>query len=142
MAQNFENHTRFMPLFHFVVMPLLLLNLIWSIVRVVRQFSAESVVSLILAITFVLLALAARLMAVTVQDRLIRLEMRLRLARLLPPDLQARANDLTVSQYVSLRFASDEELPALTRKVLAENLTDRKAIKRLVKNWQADLLRA
>ncbi len=142
MTQNFDNHARFFPLFHFVVVPLLLFNLIWSIVRVVRQFSAESVVSLILAIAFVLLALAARLMALAVQDRLIRLEMRLRFARLLPPDLQPRADSLTVNQFVSLRFAGDEELPALTRKVLAENLTDRKAIKRLVKNWQADLLRA
>ena len=142
MAQNFKNHARFFPLFHFVVVPLLLFNLIWSIFRVVRSYSAESVVSLVLAFTLVLLALAARLMALTVQDRLIRLEMRLRFARLLPPDLQARANDLTVGQFVSLRFAGDEELPALTRKVIADNLTDRKAIKQLVKNWQADLLRA
>ena len=142
MAQNFDNHTRFFPLFHFVVLPLLLFNLIWSIMRVVRHMSAESIVSLILAFALVLLALAARLMALTVQDRLIRLEMSLRFARLLPPDLQARAANLTVSQFVSLRFASDEELPELTRKVLAENLTDRKAIKRLIKNWRVDLLRA
>lgn len=142
MAQNFENHARFFPLFHFVVMPLLIFNLIWSIVRALRHSTADTVVSVILAFALVLLALAARMMALTVQDRLIRLEMRMRFARLLPPDLQARANSLTVSQFVSLRFASDEELADLTRKVLADNLTDRKAIKRLVKNWQADLLRA
>jgi hypothetical protein len=142
MAQSFKNHTRFFPLFHFVVLPLLLFNLIWSITRVVRHMTADTIVSLILALALVLLALAARLMALTVQDRLIRLEMRLRFARLLPLELQPRAANLTVGQFVSLRFASDEELAELTRKVIAENLTDRTAIKRLIKNWQADLLRA
>jgi hypothetical protein len=79
---------------------------------------------------------------VTVQDRLIRLEMRLRLAELLPGDLRARIPEFTVAQLVSLRFACDAELPALAKKVLDEKLSDRKAIKRLIKDWQADYLRA
>ncbi len=77
-----------------------------------------------------------------VQDRVIRLEMRLRLAGLLPADLQARIQELTVDQLVSLRFASDAELPGLTRKVLDDKITDRKSIKKLVKDWQADWMRA
>jgi hypothetical protein len=80
--------------------------------------------------------------AVTVQDRLIRLEMRLRLAGLLPSELQPRIPEFTLDQLISLRFASDAELPALARKVLDEKLVDRKAIKRLIKDWQADYLRA
>jgi len=80
--------------------------------------------------------------ALTVQDRLIRLEMRLRLAGLLPADLLPRIPEFSVAQLVSLRFACDEELPALARRVLDEKLEDRKAIKKLVKNWQPDYLRA
>jgi Family of unknown function (DUF6526) len=77
-----------------------------------------------------------------VQNRLIRLEERLRLQRLLPADLQPRIAEFTVAQLVSLRFASDAELPALARKVLDEKLDDRRAIKQLVKNWKPDYLRA
>ncbi len=80
--------------------------------------------------------------ALTVQDRVIRLEERLRFERLLPEDLKARIPEFTVAQLVSLRFASDAELPALARKVLSDNLTDRKTIKKLVQNWRADHLRA
>jgi len=84
----------------------------------------------------------ARNSVVTVQDRLIRLEMRLRLAGALPADLCPRIPEFTVAQLVSLRFASDAELPALARKVLDEKLNDRNGIKQLVKDWQADYLRA
>jgi branched-subunit amino acid transport protein len=142
MTQNFQNHTRFVPVFHFVALPIFLINVIWSGVRIFREFSWEGLLSLFVAVALVILALHARLFALTVQDRVIRLEMRLRLAQLLPADLRPHINDFTVAQLVSLRFAGDGELPDLARKVLAENLTERKAIKKLVKNWQADFLRA
>jgi len=77
-----------------------------------------------------------------VQDRLIRLEEKLRYERLLAEELRWRAEELTIDQFVSLRFASDEELPALMRKVLVDKLTERKAIKQLIKNWRPDYLRA
>jgi len=88
------------------------------------------------------LALKARLYTLKMQDRIIRLEMRLRLAGLLKGDLEGKGNTLSVSQLVGLRFASDAELPDLVRKVLSENLTKSDDIKKLVKNWQADHLRA
>jgi hypothetical protein len=94
------------------------------------------------AAALVALALASRLSALTVQDRVIRLEMQTRLARLLPADLQPRIGEFTPGQLVSLRFASDGELPALARQVLDEKLDDRKTIKRRIKNWQGDFLRA
>jgi hypothetical protein len=72
----------------------------------------------------------------------IRLEMQLRLQQLLPTVLRPRISELTVGQLVSLRFASDEELPALAQKVLDEKITDRKAIKKMIHNWQPDFLRA
>jgi len=83
----------------------------------------------------------ARFNALMLQDRLIRLEMRLRLARLLPPELQARIDELTVPQLIALRFASDEELPGLTEKVLEKQLTASAEIKKAVSNWQADHMR-
>jgi hypothetical protein len=80
--------------------------------------------------------------ALSVQDRVIRLEERLRCERLLPQDLQARIVEFEPGQLVSLRFACDAELPALARKVLDEKMTDRKAIKQQIKNWRSDYLRA
>lgn len=142
MTQNFENHTKLVPGYHFVVLGIFGLNLIWSIVRVVRSFSAESVVSLFLAIAFVLLAYYARIFALTVQDRVIRLEMQLRLQQVLPAELRSRIPEFTVGQLIALRFASDPELPVLARKVLDGNLTNRKAIKKMILNWQPDLQRA
>jgi hypothetical protein len=83
----------------------------------------------------------ARTFALTVQDRVIRLEMQVRLARL-APDLAARFGEFTVGQLCSLRFAGDGELPELARRVLSEKLDDRKAIKKQIRDWQADHLRA
>ncbi|HXN73833.1 MAG TPA: DUF6526 family protein [Candidatus Acidoferrales bacterium] len=142
MTQSAENHTKLVPVFHFFVMPVFAINLGWSIYRVSRFFSFGTVMLLLLAAAFVLAALYGRMFALTVQDRVIRLEMRLRLRDVLPPDLRARIMEFNVSQLVAMRFASDAELPELARKVLDEHLIDRKAIKKLVKNWQPDLLRA
>jgi Family of unknown function (DUF6526) len=141
-AQNFENHAKTVPAFHFVVLPIFLLNIASSIVRVFRQPTFATVVSLLVAIALLLLALTARMFALTVQDRLIRLEMRLRLQQVLPQDLRPRISELSLNQVVSLRFASDAELPELARKVLDEKLNDRRAIKKLIRNWQPDFLRA
>ncbi len=82
--------------------------------------------------------LIVRIYAVNLQDRIIRTEMRLRLATLLPEDLAAHAKSLTMKQLVGLRFASDEELPDLTRKVLDEKIEKADVIKKLINNWQAD----
>lgn len=142
IVQNFENHARIVPAYHFGVFGIFTINLFWSLYRVVRYFSFAAVMELLLAAAFLLLFFYARMFALTVQNRVIRLEMRLRLAQILPADLRARINEFTPAQLISLRFASDEELPELARKVLADNLMDRKTIKRMIKNWQADFLRA
>ena len=141
-VQSFKNHAKFVPAFHFFVAPVFLLNIVWSIVRVVHSFSFGTIVSLLVAIALFLLAFTARIFALTVQDRVIRLEMRLRMQQTLPPDMTPRIPEFTVSQLVALRFASDAELPDLARKVLQENLTERKEIKAMVRNWQPDNLRA
>jgi multisubunit Na+/H+ antiporter MnhF subunit len=141
--QNFANHPKVVPVFHYFVVPALTLNFGWSIYRLVHGHQwADGIIGVLTAAALLLLALFARMFALTVQDRVIRLEERLRFERLLPEDLKARIPEFTVAQFVSLRFASDAELPALARKVLSENLTDRKVIKQLVQNWRADHLRA
>jgi hypothetical protein len=142
MSQNFNNHAKTVPAFHFIAMPILLVNVFWSIARLIRGFSAENAFGVALAVALLLAVLYGRLFALTVQDRVIRLEMALRLEKLLPGDLRSRIGELTVNQFVSLRFASDAELPALTRRVLEEKLNDRKTIKQLIKDWKADDLRA
>ena len=142
MPQTFENHAKIVPAFHYFVLPVFGINLGWSIYRVSRFFSFGTVMSFLLAAAFVLGALYGRMFALTVQDRVIRLEMQIRLQNLLAPDLRARIGEFNVGQLVSMRFASDAELPELARKVLDEHLTERKAIKKLVRNWQPDLLRA
>jgi hypothetical protein len=141
--QNFSNHGRFFPPFHFFVVPVLLINFFWSSYRwKTSGFSVDGFEYVVVAAALALGFLCVRRMALSVQDRVIRLEERLRYERLLPADLKPRIGEFTVSQFVSLRFASDAELPALARKVLDEKLNQRKAIKQLVKNWKPDYLRA
>ena len=142
MAQNFKNHMKFVPVFHFFVLPVLLFNVGWAIYRVIHAPSANVVVALIVAIALLLAALYGRMFALAVQDRLIRLEMRLRMEGVLPTELRPRISEFSVNQLVALRFASDAELPELASKVLAANLQDRKTIKQMIRNWQADDLRA
>jgi hypothetical protein len=140
--QSFQNHTKFFPMFHFFVLPILAINLIRAIVVAVRAFSWSTAFGVLFALALVALALASRLMALTVQDRVIRMEMWLRLQSVLPADLKPRIPEFTRDQLVAMRFASDGELPTLARKVLDERLGERKAIKQLVQNWQPDHLRA
>jgi hypothetical protein len=142
-TQNLQNHTRLVPPFHMFVLPVFLLNAGGSIYYIVKEgITYGSVVNVLMAFAVLTFALYARLFALTVQDRVIRLEMRMRLAELLPPELRPRIPQFTVAQLVSLRFAGDAELPALARKVLDEKMNNRKAIKQLVKDWQGDYLRA
>ncbi|HLZ90581.1 MAG TPA: DUF6526 family protein [Candidatus Acidoferrum sp.] len=141
--QSFANHTKFFPPFHFFVVPVMLINLGWAINRLWKLgWSWDNGERLLLALGLILGFLSARLMALTVQDRVIRLEERLRYERLLPADLKARIDEFTRDQMVSLRFASDAELPGLARKVLDEKIQQRRAIKQMVKSWRPDYLRA
>lgn len=121
---------------------LLTINVVWSVYRLIQSLNGDTVVGLLVAVALWMLALSLRTQVLTVQDRVIRTEMRLRLARVLPADLAGQVERLGRSQLVALRFASDAELPALVRDVLAGSLTDNKDIKMRVKDWQADYLRA
>ena len=140
--QNYKNHVRLFPPFHFFVLPVFFINVVVTAWLLYRTPSGFGVWQLLVAVALLLAALTARVMALAVQDRVIRLEMRLRMRELLPPDLQARIPLITREQCVALRFASDAELPALVRRVAAGELKSSAEIKRQITHWQADYLRA
>jgi hypothetical protein len=141
--QSFAHHGRYRGEFHFFALPILLINLANSVVVLFRAgISWYSVLQVLVAAALALGFLSLRLQVLTVQDRLIRLEERLRLERLLPADLKGRIGEFTRDQLVALRFCCDAELPGLARKVLEEKMQGRKPIKQLVKTWRADYLRA
>jgi Family of unknown function (DUF6526) len=139
--QSFEHHTRQVPIF-VAGMLVLIVNLVGRLYDLRHGVSFGPVMDVLVGAVLILLLGTARGSTVMVQDRLIRLEMRLRLAGLLPAELQSRIPEFTLDQLVSLRFASDAELPGLARKVLDDKLAERKSIKRLVKDWQSDYMRA
>lgn len=140
--QTYANHRRFVPMYHFVSFAVLAVNQVWAIVRLVRTPSWESGFGVLLAFALLCIFWYAREFPLKVQDRLIRLEMRLRLQQVLPADLRPRSLELTTAQLVGLRFASDAEMTDLVRDVLANNIQDRDTIKKKIKNWQADNFRA
>lgn len=142
-AQSFENHTRYYPLFHFVAAPLLAIYLVYAITELVHSPSRATAASVVLAAGVMASLQASRVMALTVQNRVIRLEMSMRLERLLGPAAAADAlASLTVGKLVALRFASDAELPALIARVRSNELATGRDVKRAIREWQPDYLRA
>jgi hypothetical protein len=140
-SQSFASHARIVPGFHYGVVGAFALNFLWSVVRLYRLPGIDALVGVITAVGLLGLVFYARMFPLRVQDRVIRLEMSLRLASVLPAELRARIGSLRPGQLVALRFASDAELPGLVRQVLDENLADRREIKRRIREWQADHLR-
>ncbi|HXN23975.1 MAG TPA: DUF6526 family protein [Candidatus Dormibacteraeota bacterium] len=142
-AQHYKNHRMLVPAFHFFVLPVFGLNFGYSLYRLKQTSSSfDSIVGVLVAAALLMGVLYSRLFALRVQDRVIRLEMQLRLERILPSDLKSRIHEFALGQLIALRFASDAELPELARLVLAQKLTGRNAIKQSIQNWQADVLRA
>jgi hypothetical protein len=138
--QNLKNHSRFHPPFHFFLLPVLLLNFIFMIYITVHDWPRYAHTHLwwiVMAIVFFVMAGLARGYALKVQDRVIRLEERLRLTALLSPADRVHIDELSIQQLIALRFASDAELPTLVHKTLTERL-EPKAIKQHITNWRAD----
>jgi hypothetical protein len=139
--QNFENHGRYVPGYHFVLAAILLANLVIRIVETIRHPGWMNAWTIVMGVAFILMAWYLREFPKRAQDRVIRLEERMRLGRLLPAELRPRLGEFTAGQLIGLRFASDEELPSLAARVLQENIHDRTAIKRMIQQWRADHLR-
>jgi hypothetical protein len=140
VPQSFSNHRRFDPPFHFFVLPVFAITVIIAIVHLVRHPGLHSAWLVVFAVAATLAVLKARQYALKVQDRVIRLEERLRLAILLDKPLRARMGELSESQLVGLRFASDAELPALAARALSEKLS-KAEIKKAVSQWRPDYWR-
>jgi hypothetical protein len=140
VPQNLANHTRFDPPFHFFVLPVFAITVIIVIVHLVTHPSLHSAWLLVFAVAAATAVVKTRTNSLKVQDRVIRLEERLRLAILLDKPLRARITELSESQLVGLRFASDAELPALAARALAEKLPQ-KEIKKAVTQWRPDYWR-
>ena len=141
--QSFKNHARFDPPFHFFILPLLLLNLIFAIYTTVHYWPRHMYHYLwwiVISVVLFVMAGIFRGYALKNQDRLIRLEEQLRLADLLNEDQLGLIDALTVDQYIGLRFASDTEVAALAQRAVTENL-DRKQIKQAIINWRPDTQR-
>ncbi len=138
--QTYATHRRFDPAYHIVLAALYVAYFLVAVRSLKAGANANSIANLLLALGLLLHYFKTRLYALRVQDRVIRLEERLRMATILPEDLRSRINDLTPSQCVGLRFASDAELADLVRQSLAENLSG-EAIKKRIRNWRPDVFR-
>ena len=135
--QNYENHAKFIPVFHYIALPLLLVNFFGALFRVTQEISFYTLNDVGLAISLIVVAVFTRLFALKAQDRVIRLEEQIRMQTFLPDALKAHVGRLTMGQIVALRFASDEELADLTQEALDQN-TSPNALKQAVKNWRPD----
>jgi len=140
-VQTYASHRRYIPEFHFFVLPVLVANIVITIVEFVRHPRFITGWVVVLAFALAIGIWTARAMALRAQDRIIRFEERARLERLLPPDLRGRVADLRTGQLVAIRFAPDAEVPDLVRRVLSGELTTQGDIKRAIQRWRADHLR-
>ena len=140
--QDYRRHRRWFPAYHFVALPVLLFNVIFAVWHAFRIQTRWNMWTAVVSVALLFTAFAARVMALTVQNRVIRLEMRLRLKDVLPGPLVARIGELGTKQLIGLRFASDAELPALVERCLSGELANDEAVKKQIKTWQPDWLRA
>ncbi|MDB4911345.1 MAG: putative rane protein [Gemmatimonadetes bacterium] len=142
-TQDFSNHKRHFPLFHFIASPLLAVYVVYSIYALVRAPSLATAMGVVLAAGVTAALFASRLMVLTVQNRVIRLEMTMRLQRVLGAAAAADAlAKLSLGRLLALRFASDAELPVLITRVLSQELSTNLQVKQAIREWQPDLLRA
>ena len=144
-SQTYANHRRLDPAYHFLLFGILAVNVVVAVLAVIRMIKGHycdyaTLWNLVMAAAFILVILKLRMYALHNQDRLIRLEEQLRMKTLLPAALATRAMELKPSQYVALRFASDEELPGLVQQTLDENL-ENEQIKKRIKTWRPDTFR-
>jgi Family of unknown function (DUF6526) len=140
-TQTYATHRRFIPAFHFFVLPVLFANVVVVAMQFARDPRFLTGWGIVVAVALFIGVLYLRFMPVRAQDRIIRLEERTRLDRLVPSDLRGRIGELTAAQLVAIRFAPDDEVPELTRRALNGDLKTQGEIKRAIRNWRADHLR-
>jgi hypothetical protein len=141
-AQTYANHRRLFPLYHYVALPILLANIVVAVAHAIRQPSPFNAWLVVLSLGLVAGLLATRASTLFVQNRLIGLEMRLRLATTLSPELRSRIPELHLRHLIGLRFAGDAELAGLVERCLHGELATTDAVKRAIREWRADFIRA
>lgn len=141
-AQSYENHRRYFPLYHYIALPIVVVNILIVLGELLRVPTLRQGWLLVFAVGVAAGFVACRASILTVQDRLIGLEMRLRLAAVLPPELRVRIPELRVRQLVALRFAGDAELPMLVQRCLNGELRTPDEVKRQIRDWRSDFVRA
>jgi len=140
-TQTFSTHRRFIPAFHFFALPVLLINMFVAAFQFWRDPRGINAWAVLVAIALAIGISWSRFMPLRAQDRIIRLEERTRLERLLPGDLRGRIGELTERQLIAIRFAPDNEVPDLTRRALSGELKSPGDIKRAIKDWRGDYFR-
>ena len=141
-AQSYATHRRYFPLFHYVALPILLANIVVTVAHAIRQPSPFNGWMVIVSLGLVAGLVASRASSLLVQNRVIALEMRLRLATTLPAELRSRIPELHLFHLVGLRFAGDGELVELVERCLRGELPNADAVKRSVRDWRPDYIRA
>lgn len=142
LVQSYANHRRVFPLFHYVALPILIANLGVAVAHLIKRPTPWNGWLVVLSLGLVAGLVASRSSALMVQNRLIGLEMRLRLAAVLPPALRSRIPELRLRQLIGLRYASDEEVAGLVERCLHGELETADAVKRAIRDWRPDFLRA
>lgn len=140
--QSFKSHRRYVPIYHFVALPVLILNVVAQVLYFLKYHTPYKLFMVVVALALVVIPFSLRTMIARVQDRVIRLEERLRLSNLLPAEMHAGINDLTPGQLVGLRFAPDDEVVVLAQRCMSGELTKGEQIKKEIRNWRPDNLRA
>lgn len=140
-SQSFENHSKIVVPYHYLMSIVFLANVLYSLWMLIREPGIGSALGFLVALALIGVYWYMRIFPLTVQDRVIRLEMRLRLLEVLPEEMRQRIGELSTGQLVALRFAGDGELPGLVKTILDEGIRDRKEIKKRIQDWQADHLR-
>jgi hypothetical protein len=141
IPQSLANHTRWHAPFHYFVLPVMLINVIWSVVVFVKAPDRNSGWSIVVSLALLMLTFLVRLNPLKAQDRIIRLEERLRYQQVLSPALLPQTSALSPGQIIALRFAGDDELEELVSAVLAGKFTRNTEIKKAIKHWRADTFR-
>ncbi|MFL5520889.1 MAG: DUF6526 family protein [Gemmatimonadales bacterium] len=141
-VQSYATHRRLFPLFHYVALPILLANVAVAVGHAIRRPSMWNAWLVVVSLGLVAGLVASRASTLYVQNRVIALEMRLRLAATLPPELRARIPELRLRHLIGLRFAGDDELPGLVERCLRGELATADAIKREIRDWRPDFARA
>ena len=139
--QTFANHTRWQPPIHYFVLPVLLVNVFWTVIVFIKDPNRNSGWAIMVSLALLTLLFYVRLNPLKAQDRIIRLEEKLRYQKVLSPAVCQQTSALTPGQIIALRFAGDDELEELVSAVLAGKFAKNSEIKRAIKHWRADTFR-